>query len=426
MQFTMPSVWTRRLAFLLLASWNLLIPLASAAGERAPWLHLAAPEEGETLVSLPLVEVRGFVGAGRRPPSNIVVLIDLSRSTLLPAGFDVDLDGKIGKRTIGSRRSRYSTDPGDTIVRANLLGAEILIEDLARSETRIGLVTFWERARIYADLGPAFHALDALSRLSVRREDIQTRTNLARGLRTALHVLAEQSFPLDGDSRIVVFSDGDPTYPSPAVARQRALRVAQDAAASGVYIDALEFGVTRGPGVLSELARITGGVFVSAQQRNDYTALLPIREAAPREVLLANGTSDEPGRLVRVFPDGSFDGYVRLIKGRNEVEVTARLNDGTTLSASRTVYFDSRPARDVSEMRRIVELRNNLSHRHAETELATRAGRGTARTKGLQMQVEEDSWPQRSEQPATPDTRDPGPAHVQETGELNGAPRLVP
>jgi hypothetical protein len=376
-------------------SWSLCIAGSSAAGDAAPWLHLAAPKEGESLVSLPLVEVRGFVGTGTPPASNVVVLIDLSRSTLLPSGFDVDLDGEIGepkKKSRGSRYStnHYSTDPDDTIARANLLAAEMLIRDLARSEVRVGLVAFARRARIYADLGPAPYALDALLRLEVDVQSNNAQTDLARGLRKALQVLAGASLESYRDSRIVIFSDGDPTYPNPLRARRGARRAAQDAAESGVQIHALQLGAEGDLGVLSELAQRTGGRFVSAQQRHDYAELLPI-EAALRDVLLVNLTADTPGRLVRVFPDGSFDGYLDLVRGRNEIQVSATLNDGETVSALRALHFDPRAARDVVEMERIVELRNHLSDRPLETDLSTRPTQQPDEpTKDLEVRVEEE------------------------------------
>lgn len=388
---------TRGVALLLALSWSLSIAGLSAAGDDVPWLHLAAPTEGESLVSLPLVEVRGFVGAGPRPASNVIVLIDLSRSTLLPSGFDVDLDGEIGERKRRSRRSRYSTkkystDPDDTIVRANLLAAEMLIRALAQSEARVGLVAFARRARLYADLGPAPYALDALLHIGVGVQMNNAQTDLARGLRKALHILARANVDSYGDSRIVVFSDGDPTYPNPLRARKAARRAAQVAAERGIQIHALQLGAETGLGVLSELAQRTGGIFVSAQQRNDYATLLPIREAALREVLLANLTADTPGRLVRVFPDGSFDGYLDLLKGRNEIQVTATLDDGETVSTLRVLYFDPRAARDAAEMKRIVELRKHLSDRPLETDLGTRVKQHREKpTKELEVRVEEDS-----------------------------------
>lgn len=368
----------------------------SAAGDRIPWLHLTAPTEGESLVSLPLVEIRGFVGAGPRPASNVVVLIDLSRSTLLPSGFDVDLDGEIGetkRKTRGSRylTNHYSTDPDDTIARANLLAAEMLIRALARSEARVGLVAFARRARIYADLGPAPDALDTLLGLGVDVQTNNAQTDLGRGLRAALQVLARGNLDSNRDSRIVVFSDGDPTYPNPLRARRAALRAAQDAAKRGIQIHALQLGAAPGQDVLSELAQRTGGIFVSAQKRDDYAALLPIREATLRDVLLVNLTADTPGRLIRVFPDSSFDGYLDLVNGRNEIQVTATLDDGKTVWASRALYFDPRAARNAAEMTRIVELRNHLSDRPLETDLGTRATQYRDRpTKDLEVRVEED------------------------------------
>jgi hypothetical protein len=51
-------------------------------------------------------------------------------------------------------------------------------------------------------------------------------------------------------------------------------------------------------------------------------------------VSLRNATTGGQAEAVRAFPDGSFDGYVRLAPGQNRIEVVARMEDGRELDVS--------------------------------------------------------------------------------------------
>ena len=99
----------------------------------------------------------------------------------------------------------------------------------------------------------------------------------------------------------------------------------------------------------------------------------PDSEVPLAQVEIANETTGNPGRAVRFFSDGSFDGFVRLAPGANRLSVQARASDGTLFGAARTVYFD--PA-DTSAME-LEALRDLLRTRSLEIELAGQARRAT-------------------------------------------------
>ena len=62
------------------------------------WLDVEYPGDEERVTELiPLLEVRGRAVAGPVTPYDLVIALDLSASTLLPAGDDIDGDGIVGQ-----------------------------------------------------------------------------------------------------------------------------------------------------------------------------------------------------------------------------------------------------------------------------------------------------------------------------------------
>ena len=107
------------------------------------WIELDSPLVGETVrESVPLVEIAGRAGQGARYNYDAVVVIDVSESTHFPSGYDADGDGVVGsvsrrgaRRRDGSLRPvrTWTTDPGDTIMKAPLAKASSLISRLGEN-----------------------------------------------------------------------------------------------------------------------------------------------------------------------------------------------------------------------------------------------------------------------------------------------------
>ncbi|HTO08540.1 MAG TPA: hypothetical protein VMR86_15945, partial [Myxococcota bacterium] len=93
-----------------------------AAGEEQVWVDLAAPIDG-TVQKLPvgMIEIRGSTGAGRSRYHDVAVVVDLSTSTRLPSGVDVNENGRVGKSAPEIREDYWGDgspeklcdDPGD-------------------------------------------------------------------------------------------------------------------------------------------------------------------------------------------------------------------------------------------------------------------------------------------------------------------------
>jgi hypothetical protein len=70
-------------------------PLAvpSAAQEPKARLEVTQPRAKRSSTSLPLIEVKGWASARQRRRHDLVIALDLSDSTVLSSGVDLDGDG---------------------------------------------------------------------------------------------------------------------------------------------------------------------------------------------------------------------------------------------------------------------------------------------------------------------------------------------
>ena len=97
--------------------------------------------------------------------------------------------------------------------------------------------------------------------------------------------------------------------------------------------------------------------------------LANIRFTGLEDVLIESSPIGQPGRAVRVFPNGSFDGYVPLAVGKNLITITGRMENGETRSATRTVYFERPSNPSPADELAAEELRETLQDRKVEIEL---------------------------------------------------------
>jgi hypothetical protein len=311
---------------------------------------------------VPLVEVAGRAGLAGVLRYDVALAIDFSASSLYATGVDVDGDGIIGVDRLGGfpRPSlrKWTTDWDDTIIRAELLAAIRLLERLDPQTTRAGLVTFATRARRHAAIGPPADVLEVIPRLQVPRQP--RTTSIARAIETSLKIL-EEAPPAKGDRRkvILMLSDGVPTTPGPlAKAEAKALEAADAARRAGVLIHTFALGpeAIRKTDVYEQIARRTGGRLIPIESPAAVVDHLPrISLAGLQGVSLRNATAGAVAEAMRTFPDGSFDGYLRLVPGENRIEVAARMEDGREARAALTVVF-KRPEEPSAEERAASEL----------------------------------------------------------------------
>lgn len=357
---------------------------ARVSGERGPGefrLLLESPSAETETVGTPLLEVRGSATGRGLSGHDVVIVLDLSDSTLRHSGFDIDGDGPEGRTNPAVAREILAAtdDPvvlqrvrdedfDDSVLMAVLTAAKVLIDQLDLREHRVGLVAFSTRAKTIAPVGSdRRELLSALRRMRVGfARDFMQGTNFEAALDRADFDLGR---PGERDRSVVFLSDGKPTVPAGGeAAAHAARRAAKWLAASGTRV----YGFALGPDavealpVFAEVADATGGRVVKVDNPGDViVALRDIDLVDVAEVRIENRTNGHPGRAVRVSPTGRFDGFVDLAPGPNTLAVTARLEDGRTRELSRIVEYDPEAASDEERAR----LRASLQRRTIELQL---------------------------------------------------------
>lgn len=388
---------------------------AEPTAEQQVWLELGAPEEGERREGrMEWVEVKGWAGVGTPVQHDLAMLVDVSGSTMWASGSDVDGDGKIGKkrRRIDRHRSfnpaHYSSDTGDTILAAELLATRKLVELLDPDRSRIGLISFSSGARVHAQVGTGAAGMaEALEELE--QNFGSGMTNMAMAMEVAIESLRRAG----GEGRqktMLILSDGYPTAPgSGREPAEAALLQAERARAFGVRIYTFGLGLEEADedDIYARMASVTGGEYRRLDSPGEVVHELPrINLANVASVELQNLSTGVAGKAVRVFPDGSFDGFVKLAAGDNRIRVTARGDAGGASSVERIVFFDPREPRDAAEAKafdaEIAVLKAKLDVRAIETQLATEAQAGRASRELQRRELEmrgEAAGPARPEDP---------------------------
>jgi hypothetical protein len=386
----MRGVVRRRAALLLLLA-SCAAPRVPPPPDDTPWLELELPARVRS--SVPLAELRGRVAGVPLAGADVVLVIDLTNTTYEASGVDADGDGKIGvdrpwaKQVSGSnvRWQRpvrtWTTDYGDAIVSVELETARKLVGELAARHCRVGIVTFTGRPRVVARVGPPEEARAALDRLRVPVDGSGTLPKLA--LRRAARLLAAAERERGPRRRpVVVFlSDGAETNRDQQRVRSDAERAAEQMARAGIEVHALGFGKDEAedPEPMSRIAAFGGGRYLHVDRPDEALALLdPVLPIA--EVPVANRALPEAApRALRTFVDGTFDGFVPLAPGSNEIELEVVLEDGRRVRARREVVYEPLDAPAIAD----ADLLRALRERTAETELAGQSQAGPARRRTL-------------------------------------------
>jgi tetratricopeptide (TPR) repeat protein len=336
-------------------------------------LEVELPREGEQVRGLAgWVVAQGQGGLWESALQDVIIAIDESPSTFLPSGTDLDGDGKTGAQVGASLLPiQASTDPDDAVIHAELLAARALIRQLDPRTTRVGIVTFSDESAVLAPLGTPDAALAWLDEYEVRASP--GRTSLAAALDGSLEAFFEFR---EGDMRrqrtVLLLSDGQPTHPSEALGKLHALASAAKMGDVGIPVHAFALGkaAIEDPDFFRGLAERTGGKFVPVEKPGDVVSeFANIRFTGLKDVQIESSPIGQPGRAVRVFPNGSFDGYVPLAEGKNKITITGIMEGGEKLSATRTVYYERPKSPGPADELAARELQETLQERKLEIEL---------------------------------------------------------
>lgn len=337
-------------------------------------LEVELPREGEQVRGLAgWVVARGQGGMWESALQDVIIAIDESPSTFMPTGTDLDGDGEVG-RPLGASLLlpiQASTDPEDAVIHAELLAARALIRQLDPQTTRVGILTFSDEAAVLAPLGTPDAALAWLDEYEVRA--LPGKTSLKAALEGSLDAFFEFR---EGEVRrqrtVLLLSDGQPTHPTEALGKLQALAAAEKMGEAGIPVQAFALGrkALEDPDFFRGLAERTGGRFVPVENPADVVSeFANIRFTGLKDVQIESSPIGQPGRAVRVFPNGSFDGYVPLAEGKNRITITGVMEGGEKLSATRTVYYERPKSPSPADELAAEELRETLQDRKVEIEL---------------------------------------------------------
>ncbi len=340
---------------------------------------IQSPQGGERVRNkVHQAPVRGTALAQGEAPlaHDVILVLDVSASTGLPSGSDVDGDGELGfdpSRELVEPgtypEGLLCTDPGDSVFAAELAAARALLSNLEPGRVRIGVVTFsgevnpltrqrlawdqqdaWLELPLSSDFAAAGRALDAVAARGPRGA-----TNFAAGLRLAITELAglsgARSEPRASARKVVLFlTDGVPTFPiglgtiSDPGDIEAALTAARLAHKAGITVNTYAIGseALTEPLAATEIARITLGTFLPVRNPGDIVSFLQaVSFANVDDVVFSNLTTREVSTDVRLAPDGSFSGFVPVREGTNRIRVTALASNGSSGSVDFDLEFET-------------------------------------------------------------------------------------
>jgi hypothetical protein len=335
-------------------------------------LKVDFPEDGARIsdsICGAFISGRAIAHRGELRRFDVVLVIDTSRSTIDPTGADINGNGIVGRPRLGKIGSIFdvgSTDSGDSILAAEVAAARQLLRGLDPRSTRVGVVRFAgeppgsgggvfgrppKRPAVTLEPLTSDYSRIEIALGNILLDDPAGSTHIAAGVDQAtielLGLRGAMSTP-DEDSEKVVFffTDGQPTLPyGPGFEADNVravLRAANRASRGSVRIHSFAIGpdALEGPIATVEMASRTNGYFTPVRHPGDLMdAVEEVSFANLSNVRVHNKTTGNDADPFRTTADGTWGGFIKLDTGANEIEVTARADDGTHARRTLAVHF---------------------------------------------------------------------------------------
>lgn len=322
---------------------------------------------------------------------DVVMVLDTSGSTAEASGGDIDGNGVVGKPSMGGVGAVFglgSSDPGDSILAAEVAAAKRLLQGLDPRNTRVSVVTFAgnppddgggflrrgvpnaaiTEEPLTTDFKRIARALDR-----VRARGPEGSTHIAAGLDQAtielLGLEGGLSKPDRNSEKIVLFlTDGQPTLPygpgADAENVRAVLRAADRARKAGVRVHTFAIGpeALSGPVSTVEMAARTEGYFTPVRSPGDLVDVVEtVNFANLDRVEVRNLSTGAAADVLQTNADGTFGALVPLQAGQNRLEVSARSGDGIEARQTISVSYvpgtaePTLPAELVAQRNRLLE-----------------------------------------------------------------------
>lgn len=408
----------------------LTLALAPAAGsgtteDEPVRVVVDQPRDGEVVRGrFDMAPLSGLAHAGQRATRfDVILVIDVSGSTAYPSGIDVNENGVLGAQrgaTLADEPETKNTDPGDSILAAQIQAGRALLGGLEPGRVNVGVVSFSGETDPQTGRRRSANQVDAMVEqpltgdyLAVDRalEAVLLRgphggTNMEAGIKIALRELAGLPGARSKSRRyakkvILLLTDGTPSLPFGLGTEQdqedidAVINAAHLANAGGVMLNVYGLGPSAidYPVAASEAARVTGGLYTPVRRPGDIVALLTgVSFSNVEDVVAVNLTIAEMAgpEDILTSPDGSFKGYVPVRPGKNRIRVSALASDGSRGSTEIEFVFRHQELTDAemnSELARIRK-RNRELQLLMERE-RQKAFRKSIKERDLRIEVED-------------------------------------
>lgn len=328
-----------------------------------PKVQILSPKNGTQITQdQKSVLVSGKVAreAGRSANVDIFLVIDVSGSTALYAGADLgDADQppgssgfpmpqiSIGGFGLGGPPMR---NPRNSVLAAEVAAARRLLLQLNHETTRVGVLSFSDRANL---LQPLTHDFERVRKVlaDVLRSGSYGGTNMVEAIRLGIsELMGFGSSEKRTDAIKVQFflTDGFPTLPIGESKRMtpedvaltiNAARLAGKASIK-IHVFALGEEALSYPRAASGIAKESGGTYTPVMRPADALAVLEnISVVGVDYVQVVNQTIGQNATQLRLAADGFFSSAVPVTEGKNQIDVLARASDGTNTRESIMVYY---------------------------------------------------------------------------------------
>ena len=368
------------LVLLVLGLALLGIPVAPSPGAAAQErggvrIIVETPKDGAVVRNrTDVAALAGVASAEGAGPAHfeLMLVIDVSGSTRYPSGNDVDGDGVVGETQPGLLQAlpdTINTDPGDSVLAAEIQAAKSLLGGLDPDRVRVAVVSFAGEIDPSTGRRRSPDQVDALLERALTHEYDRVRqaldavllrgsrggTNMEAGIKLAVRELAGLSGAVSrprarAKKAILLLTDGKPSLPfgrgnvEDPEDDEAVIAAARLARAGGILINV--YGL--GPGAIdypvaaTEMARVSGGVYTPVRRPGDIVTILSgVSFANIEDVVAVNLTLGEMAGPddVLLHPDGSFHGFVPVRPGKNRIRVSALASDGSRGSAEFEIEF---------------------------------------------------------------------------------------
>ncbi|MGE5852165.1 MAG: VWA domain-containing protein [Deltaproteobacteria bacterium] len=341
-----------------------IVGLDSVASAQ-PKVQILSPKNGTQITQdQKSVLVSGKVARemGRSGNVDIFLVIDVSGSTALYAGADLgdadqppDSTGfpmpqiSIGGFGLGGPPMR---NPRNSVLAAEVAAARRLLLQLNHETTRVGVLSFSDRANL---LQPLTHDFERVRKIlaDVLRSGSYGGTNMVEAIRLGISELmgfGTSERRTDAIKVQFLLTDGFPTLPIGESKRMTPEDVAltiNAARLSGkagikVHVFALGEEALSYPRAAIGIAKESGGTYTPVMRPADALAVLEnISVVGVDYVQVVNQTIGQKATQLRLAADGFFSSAVPVTEGKNQIDVLARASDGSNARESITIFYQA-------------------------------------------------------------------------------------